>query len=761
MGLFEILTVIVLLVAVLWLAKVWGIAFLRKLFVIQKEQQPPKLPIEAEETPLPPPEESNQTSQVEASQAISHKTDKDDKDVSNESKIQQPETAPTDTHSHEADGAFTTYDEESPSGTDIETQIKTEPQPTSSEQLMTIPSEDKGPKPSGRGGRPRTSTRDDQKQKIRKARLRTFKPEIVCWKRERQWVLAVELPDELLEMTDLTVLQSGSELSKEESEEAVWPLTQVSGQVTVRWVENEGFQEVKVELGHNDFLLFKLCGQNLGQGRLVKSVSSGSYLVIAPHNWQRDEQLAGPAPVTAEPVALDGCTAYFFDLEKGDSRKIAFQLPEGQSLCIEKKESQFELVGTRIDDAPEDLGPLFGGGPPRIRVSKQQIWENVGTIVIGQEGTGRGRWRMAFKPNGDTADQELPNEVADRKGGWYFLRFYNEKDELIESMDFRFMSGLKQMRIQHPSCIPDGEGHKPVCVEFHHDPDCTVRQSSNAAGIEVQTQNGKTVLTIPSDPACDRSCWLVSQKDGPQVEVFILIERIWWAVAEENEPPLEWQDRPVVLCREEFRATSTKALWLRLPKRRWVDELLIGFEQSGAGKYPVRVNETTVAIPLREFSDAKEVVDNRDEHDFKVWIKKDGKLAETLVAKISAQQPPEPEAPRSLNLDVLSASRLATVLTSLRRKTSGPLRLLIKEVRRKYRREKTANAKYLTEFKIHALCVIAMVAKLLPQNKALMRLYAKEARLAERNFPEIIRNLQSLYDEIRCKHSRNHRMNQI
>ncbi|MCS6907637.1 MAG: hypothetical protein RML93_07130 [Anaerolineales bacterium] len=600
--------------------------------------------------------------------------------------------------------------------------------------------------PGKKGGRPRGTTYKDSNTPRQPYTLR---PEIVCWKRGRQWAMAAEIPDELLQKTGLTVLQSGAELIQEESEESLWPLTQVSGQVTVRWNEGEVFQEVKVELGHNDFLLFKLCGRNLNQGRLVKSISSGAYLVIAPEDWRRDEMQAGVAPIAPEPVSLHGYAAHFFDLEEGNSRKIGFRLPDGKSVCIEKKGRLFELVGDRIDDATEEKGPLFCGGAPRIVASDRQLWKDVKTIVIGQEGGGRGKWRLPFKPNSKTTEQQLPSEVAERKGGWYFLRFYNDGDELMESMDFRFLRGLKQVRIQHYTCFPAAKGHQPVIVEFHYDPDCTVRQISNAKAFRIQNQKDKTIVTIPSDPTWDRSIWLVSQNDGPEVEVTIIVKRIWWALGLENTAPSSWQDRSVTLSREEFRATSTKALWLRLPKRSWVDKLLVGFELSRARPYPVRAKDTTVAIPLREFSDAKEVVDDRDEHFFKIWVERKGLREEAVVAILSASRSSEPEGLRSLNLDIVSASQLATMLSSLRREAAGPLRLLIKEVRRKYRREKTASRKDLVEFKVYALCLIAFLKRSSQETATSKFLNAKQALLAARNFPEITKVLQQRFDDIK------------
>ncbi len=247
-------------------------------------------------------------------------------------------------------------------------------------------------KPIDRGGKPRSSTTDHKKY-VPEREVRIPKPEIVCWKKERQWIPGVEVPEELLEKPGLSVLQNESSLLKDESEEAFWHLNQAIGKVIVRWNEDEGVREI--EIGQEGYLLFKLSGERFNQGRLVKSPSSsGLYLVVTPEEWERDETLSGPPPVRPESVSLAGYSAHFFDLDKSSGQKIAFRLPDGRSLAIEAKAPRFELIGRRLKDANELVGPLFGEAPPRIRALDAQAWRNIRTVVVGEEGRGRRRWRM-------------------------------------------------------------------------------------------------------------------------------------------------------------------------------------------------------------------------------------------------------------------------------------------------------------------------------------------------------------------------------
>jgi ribosomal protein S9 len=492
--------------------------------------------------------------------------------------------------------------------------------------------------PVKRGGRPRGFSQEHETQPAQDTTSRCPKPEIICWKKERQWMAAVEIPEEFLEKSGLAVLQDGSLLRREESREACWPLERVLGEVVVQWNEGEAVRETRIVPGQDGYLLFKLSSRNQNRGRRVKSPSAGSYLVMVPDNWQRDDTLSGPPLVTPEPVSLIGYKAHFFELEKAGNGKIAFRIPTGESFVIQSKAPQFALVGNRLNDASEDKGPLFGKAPPRIRALDEQGWKDVATIVVGEEGMGKEKWRTHFTPNSDGQEQDLPPAVVDRKSGWYFLRFYDTNDDLIESLDFRFICALKEIKIPQPPPFPSAGGHEPVCVEFLHEPGCAVQPADGLANIQIKQQDDKTTLTIPPDPTYDETRWLVRPQGKCQVEVTILVERLWWGIGEVRNAPAAWEDQPFAVARDHFAATSKKALWLRLPTRRWVDKVLVGFDQPKARPYDVKVAEKTIAVPFCEFCDSRELGDRTQEHSLRVWIERDGRFMEGVVAVIPASR---------------------------------------------------------------------------------------------------------------------------
>ncbi|HWP47352.1 MAG TPA: hypothetical protein VNM22_09345 [Candidatus Limnocylindrales bacterium] len=473
-----------------------------------------------------------------------------------------------------------------------------------------------------------------EKPVLREPGLRRPKPEIICLKRARQWILAVEIPVDLLENPGLTVLQNESPLPQDESDENYRCLKEFHGQVVIRWEEDGSTRERHTTFGEEGYLLFKLNNQN--EGRYIRSPSFGSYLAVVPDSWERDFELSGPPPIAPEPVSLEGYQAHFYILEKGDGKKIAFRSQEGKSVIIQPRASRFELVGNLLNDANEAMGPLFGEKPPRIRSLDDRLqWKDIGTIVIGEEGIRKLGWTRLLSLDPDTQEQDLPSEVTERGDGWYFIRIYNLKDELLESLDFRFIPALKAIRVPPPSPVPTKDGHEPTRVEFLHQPGCTVQPSRQLEElVQIERGDNRTVLTLPANPNYDKTDWFISSRGTCQIQVTILVERLWWAIGEESQIPSEWKAQKLPLTREDFLATSRKTLWLRLPKPRWADKAFVGFKEATAVPCPIKVTERTISIPLRQFCDAQEI-QNIGTILFNFWIHHRGTKYQITTCKLT------------------------------------------------------------------------------------------------------------------------------
>jgi small subunit ribosomal protein S9 len=489
--------------------------------------------------------------------------------------------------------------------------------------------------PVKRGGRPRGSALSDLKQDPRERGSRPPKPEVVCWKTGTQWILGLEVPEELLEDSELSVLQNGSYLHRDDWDERRWHLGDVTGTVVVQPTEGDFPGEIQVRLGEVDYLVFKLGGRTLSEGRRIMTPSSGWYLAIVPEDWQRDATSGSP-PVTPEYVSINRYRAHYFLLQQGGCEGIAFQAPDGSSVVVESRGPKFELVGTRLVDASDDMGALFARQPPRISAIDQELWQEVQTIVVGEEGPDKGRWRTQFDPSPRVKEQPLPSEVMARRTGWYFLRLYDQTDELVDSLDFRFISSLRDIRLVDLSPSPLEDGHGPAQVEFLHDSGCRVQPLNDVEGpIQIKRGDEKTVLVVPPDPTLDLTRWHVGAENGPHVEVVLLVERVWWALAVENMPS-NWVDKHLTISPDDLAATSDKAIWLRMPKPRWVDSIRVGFDQAKSRSYSLKVEENTVAIPLREFGDFEEASDGQEDVALKVWIEHRDWSDEVVLAVLPA-----------------------------------------------------------------------------------------------------------------------------
>lgn len=492
--------------------------------------------------------------------------------------------------------------------------------------------------PEERGGRPRRGRADKELGKPRRRLPTTPRPEIVCWKRGREWVVGVEVPDDISQAS-ISVIQADDSLSEDGSRAGCWPLATLNTAAKVQVVVRSHNRTINVLLGDDVWLLFKLSGRWLEQGRMVKHVSSGSYLAIVPKTWQRDEEKAGAPPTTPEPAFLEGYLAHFFELTESASSRIAFRNQLGQSIVIDSGGPRFYLIGPKIHDESGRMGPLFGGSPPRLGIMNGH-WSDVQTIVVGQEGSGRQRWRESFEPKADRTQQELPHEVLERKADWYFLRFYDSTDTLIDSLDFRFVAGLKEISIAVAGPVPSPDGHVAQTVEIHHDASYHVMQpaAQECPGLKMEQGTDKTIVTIPPTAECDRTRWYIhpANSRGKEVEFTILIKRLWWALSSDDKEPSRWEDRPVPLSPEHFAAKSDRAIWLRFPKPRWVSVVAAGFRREGSRSFPVKVADHAVAIPLRDFAGVGELDDRAAEHKFKVWAEIGQGSHEATVGILSA-----------------------------------------------------------------------------------------------------------------------------
>ena len=428
---------------------------------------------------------------------------------------------------------------------------------------------------------------------------------------------------------EIEVRQNNIRLKKSSDQENWWNLNKPFGGIVILRPDGEFVDGLSFGEENQSYIIFKLVGENRRFGRRVKHSSSGTYLLIAPDNWVPDD----PSCFSEESLSIASCRAWFFVSENSSGRTLVFNDPEGNPVGLPVKTQQFVLTGNQLNDVGEFGGPLFGTEPPYIQKPGEQTWEDVDMIILGEEGPGRNRWRKEFKPRQNDTVQKLPADLLKRNIGWYFLRFYDSEQDLIESLDFRFVRDISNIKLppfQEPS---EKDGYVPAVVEISHGSNCSICCSGeNSKEFHIDTLPEGSQITVYPNPDNDKSRWLVKCPQG-NIELTMLIERIWWGITDNNTPPSEWMDKPVSLSRNDISAISFKMLWIKFPEKNWCDGVSVGFNKRLAGYYPLVRMEGILNIPLRVFNSVAER-NQPGSWRLKIWVDNPQKTYEMTVANL-------------------------------------------------------------------------------------------------------------------------------
>jgi len=458
------------------------------------------------------------------------------------------------------------------------------------------------------------------------------KPEIICWNEGWSWVIGVEVPEGV---ETQSVTQGGVLLECNVANENRYPLKQADSTVEITW--SGGRESISILEPEKNYFLFKMRNNWKEPGRLVRYSTAGYYLVITPPDWERDIDISGKASVNPESTQFECFKAHFFYQEKTEITAIGLITKDGKRVRVSSKTPRFKLVGNEICDAFEDKGPLFGEQPPRIQaLNALKGWNDVGIIVVGEEGIGKNKWRDSFTPNVDVQEQTNLNELINGRSGWYFLRIYDKNNDLIESVDFRFLKNLWNIQIEgNASCLPGQAGHQNIIVKFLHDPDCKIElmDKDKQQLLDIRRQDGQTTVTVPPQPEFDKTNWMIND-GGKEIEAAILIERVWWFLGKLGEVPNVWTDRPIPLSRKHFTAITDNTLWIRLPHPRFTRKIDGGFDSTRSRSYQVEVWKKEMAIPLRDFCDCEQIQNAKQECIFYLFIESEAGLYSAPVLSI-------------------------------------------------------------------------------------------------------------------------------
>src|SRR5207249_4387858 len=100
----------------------------------------------------------------------------------------------------------------------------------------------------------------------------------------------------------------------------------------------------------------------------------------------------------------------------------------------------------------------------------------------------------------------------------------------------------------------------------------------------------------------DVTRWHLADAQG-KVTLAVRVERIWWALAEETVPDngLAWTDELIDLRRDDFAATSSRVLHVRLPRADW--KVSVGFREDHVLPMQGSTGSSHRFLPLRNLTD--------------------------------------------------------------------------------------------------------------------------------------------------------------
>ena len=361
---------------------------------------------------------------------------------------------------------------------------------------------------------------------------------------------------------------------------------------SVALIEDEtGGRVERVPLYLDEPLVFRLGGDWQGEGRKVRGVGVGHFIVIAPAGWTR----SGDAPVDVEPCVDAGYRAHYFFGSRGDGRRIE-GFEEGSV-----SSSVIVLDGDRVFD-DSDQGELFVGDPPVLEAPGMAV------ARVGEEG--KGGWGETF---GLDDGKSLADVLAGREG-WFFVRVYREDAGVeTDSVHFRYMADLREIRMDGETytpntvLLPRSRGHVTTDVEIVRDPrTVAVAGVTTVSSLELESDGGR--VACPADREAEELQIRLTGEHGG-VDVVVGVPRVWWRLSVPGEAPGQWLDQALRMTREEFRTLGLAGAEICIDVPDRVRRVGVGFGDDGATNYRATKSgrRRGCLVPLRHFVDHEEI----------------------------------------------------------------------------------------------------------------------------------------------------------
>ena len=453
-----------------------------------------------------------------------------------------------------------------------------------------------------------------------------YRPDLICGEESGRWRIYIE---------DNSEIESIRQEDELESNDDVYAIPKIEDiEVTLRNGECE-----TIHLEKDKPLIFRIGKNWEGRGRRAKCISPNYHYVVFTPKCCGGR--IGKGPVENEETFYDDYRAHFFPSNESSKE-------DGFENCAENifSDPKYSLTGKIIRDNGRDN---IYSSLPNLETKDEP--EKATEIHIGYEGTSG--WRKSYDMNNFF---QLPDKLEGR-GGWFFVRVYEGKPPLVFSDSFRFLPGLKDIKIndkfdwKDQFIHPDSNEHYPTLIEFITSDDIFICPEEKVAHL-LNQEKSSNIFHIPCREDLDKTKWTLENEKGHKINVDIHLNRIWWRYYAPNRED-EWRATPIEIKREEIRNASSETetgIEILINYSSPLRSIRLGFKEEDALRFRISSQRATNYQYTGKFSlwDIKHnqnIKEPISENLFlRMWIT-DHEHFSVPIISVPADAPPPPPRP--------------------------------------------------------------------------------------------------------------------
>jgi hypothetical protein len=433
-----------------------------------------------------------------------------------------------------------------------------------------------------------------------------FSLQLMCISRS-QWRFGLIQLSSSLSQNIVSAHQNSTALKKEDD---CWLLQDLFSPVHATTADG---QELTINLRLPDKAptAFKLYSNN-SIGKRVSEVRDGEYLILAPADWTRADEISGPAGMEPESIDEADLKVHYFSIEK-EGVPVAFKTNTGELILLGGMPEGFDLRGHIIPDENESLGILFGHEMPSIMFANPMLIQRNSSIKVlrNEDNTSSVLFQIDLS-SGESI--HLSSRMSEARSGLYKIELSDPSGLLVQSSRFRFCSGLTAVAIATDQDFSESVligGRRPV-IELHHDSTSNLTLQENSRNRFLIERTSIASKIFDELPRPDNMLSLdYLDASGCLVPLKFLLPGLWWHLSDsestEAGTEIPWTDSALTVSSKLLKASSKAIVFLKLPSKRWTSRIFAGVSCDSMRPYRPFVDESVVRIKLQDFCDFKEL----------------------------------------------------------------------------------------------------------------------------------------------------------